>query len=330
MLSVKQSRYLLLAVAIAAIGPMRAFQPARADSPTPTLAPGTLAPATVAATGQPTTAPTPPPTVNVKPERTPVAVVTRAVPTAAATTAPYATEPASVPGNAGEAPLLPSAAQLREDARLRWGGRVPAAVHRWAFLIVPAARKYSLDPNLIAAVMTMESGGDPRAWNAGSDARGLMQVLHGPWDPAQNIDLGAQMLSGFLDQFHDLRLALAAYNAGPGAVIEYGGVPPYRETHDYVIIVTYLYDLYSHRQLTRARRSLYRQTVSDLRRFAGQRKKVGVLAKVGNVVIRQMTCQQDASLCDRQPSQGLFGTMDPFWPLPGLPDPLQRIGPTTS
>src|ERR1700737_945154 len=64
------------------------------------------------------------------------------------------------------------------------------------------------------------------AWNSRSDARGLIQVLHGPWDPKENIEIGCTMLAGLLAQFHDLTLALAAYNAGPNAVLSYGGGPP--------------------------------------------------------------------------------------------------------
>lgn len=223
-----------------------------------------------------------------------------------------------------QAPLL-SPAELRANARLRWGKHVPATVRRWAFLIVPAARKYRLDPNLIAAVMTMESGGDPLAWNSQSDARGLMQVLHGPWDPKQNIYAGARMLAGFLTQFHDFILALAAYNAGPNAVLSYGGVPPYRETRDYVIVVSYLRDLYDHHRITRHRRLQYRSTLSDLRRFADQRKKVKRLATIAHVKPGEIPpC--DAA-CQSTPKPAALSVDDPFWPMSEVPDPLQRVDP---
>jgi soluble lytic murein transglycosylase-like protein len=59
-----------------------------------------------------------------------------------------------------------------------------------------------------------------------------------PYDPGQSIDAGARYLRGQLDRYHgDVRLALAAYNAGPGAVAQYGGVPPYPETQRYVTAV---------------------------------------------------------------------------------------------
>jgi hypothetical protein len=209
---------------------------------------------------------------------------------------------------------------------------VPAAVRRWAFLIVPAARKYHLSPNLLAAIMTMESGGDPLAWNASSDARGLMQVLHGPWDPRVNIFLGARMLAHFYAEFQDWRLALAAYDAGPNAVLEAGGVPDFRETHDYVIIVTYLWDLYSHHRLTSSRKALYRATLQDLARFADQRRKVARLARLAHV--KTVSTLPGAAACAHTmvgctPAEGadLFQSMDPFWPVPNGPDPLQRVGP---
>jgi soluble lytic murein transglycosylase-like protein len=106
-----------------------------------------------------------------------------------------------------------------------------------------AAAKYGLDPALLRGLIRQESNFDP---NAGSPAgaQGLTQLMPAtaaalgvtnPHDPAQNIDAGARYLRQQLDAFGgDVSKALAAYNAGPGAVQRYGGVPPYAETQNYV------------------------------------------------------------------------------------------------
>lgn len=203
---------------------------------------------------------------------------------------------------------------------------MPRAVRRWAFLIVPAARRYHLSPSLIAAVMTLESGGDPLAWNQGSDARGLMQVLHGPWGPRANIDEGARMLAEFYSQFRNWTLTLAAYNAGPNAVLSYNGVPPYRETQDYVVVVNYLWDLYTHHKLTVKRKLQYHSTLRDLEHFAKDRAKVKKLVQIsGAESSPQLTCADPS--CGNPVPPAFFPTLDPFWPVENVPDPLQRVDP---
>ncbi len=114
-------------------------------------------------------------------------------------------------------------------------------------LIVRAAKRYGLDERLLAGVIKAESNFDPRAVSA-KNAQGLMQLLpstashlavRNTFDPAQSIEAGARYLKQLLDRFSgNVALALAAYNAGPQRVEQYNGVPPYRETQNYVKRIT--------------------------------------------------------------------------------------------
>lgn len=109
--------------------------------------------------------------------------------------------------------------------------------------ITAAATKYGIDPALLKGLIRQESNFNPSA-RSGAGAQGLTQLMPGtaatlgvtdPTDPAQAIDGGAKYLKAQLDRFGgDPSKALAAYNAGPGAVAKYGGVPPYAETQNYV------------------------------------------------------------------------------------------------
>jgi hypothetical protein len=110
--------------------------------------------------------------------------------------------------------------------------------------IVESGRRNSVDPLLLYSIMHQESSFKPRAMSY-KGARGLMQLMPGTaarfgvtsiWDPKQNIEGGARYMRFLLDMFAgDVRLALAGYNAGEGAVMKYGyNVPPYAETQEYV------------------------------------------------------------------------------------------------
>lgn len=109
--------------------------------------------------------------------------------------------------------------------------------------IYSAARRHNLDPALIKAVIRAESGGDVDA-RSQKGAMGLMQLMPdtaaelfvaNPFDPESNIWGGAKYLRQMMDRFGgNVRLALAAYNAGPASVERSGGIPPFRETREYV------------------------------------------------------------------------------------------------
>jgi soluble lytic murein transglycosylase-like protein len=115
----------------------------------------------------------------------------------------------------------------------------------WTSLARTAAQEANIPEDLFFRLIRQESG-----WKAGvtssAGAYGLTQLMPGtaeylgvdPRDPAQNLKGGARYLREQFDTFGDWRLALAAYNAGPGAVRKYGGVPPYQETQNYVRSIT--------------------------------------------------------------------------------------------
>lgn len=112
----------------------------------------------------------------------------------------------------------------------------------FAELFAVTGARHGVDPALLASIAKAESGFDPRAVSH-AGAQGLMQIMPAtarglgvadPFDPAQAIDGAARLLKGNLERFGSVELALAAYNAGPGAVTKYGGIPPYRETQAYV------------------------------------------------------------------------------------------------
>ena len=121
---------------------------------------------------------------------------------------------------------------------------VPAAGGKdLAAMAIAAARRHSLDPDLVQAVVAVESGFRPDAVSP-KGAQGLMQLMpytaralgvKDSFDPAANLDGGTRYLRALIERYDgDVKRALAAYNAGEGAVARHGGVPPYPETMAYV------------------------------------------------------------------------------------------------
>jgi soluble lytic murein transglycosylase-like protein len=162
------------------------------------------------------------------------------------------TNPASLPGRSATAKSASSASALKAQpiGALTAVPLRPAAPAELDTLVRTTAEKHHVDPDLVRAVIATESH-----WNASAVSRkgalGLMQLIPdtaqrlgvgNAFDPAQNVDAGVRYLGMLLDRYNgDLSKALAAYNAGPGAVDRFGGVPNFRETRSYVQKVTATY-----------------------------------------------------------------------------------------
>jgi cell wall-associated NlpC family hydrolase len=140
------------------------------------------------------------------------------------------TAPGQTQAAAGAAPVAAAGA-----------GSLPATTP-YASLFDAAGSKYGVDPTLLAAVAKQESAFNPRAVSH-AGAQGLMQLMPATaaglgvgnsFDPAQAVDGAARLLRDLTREFGRVDLALAAYNAGPGAVHRYNGIPPYAETQKYV------------------------------------------------------------------------------------------------
>ncbi|MFY9719106.1 MAG: lytic transglycosylase domain-containing protein [Candidatus Cybelea sp.] len=120
-------------------------------------------------------------------------------------------------------------------------------------LVASAAQADDVPPGLVRAVVMAESGGNPSAVSI-AGAQGLMQLMPGtaagcgiadPFDATQNVSCGTSYLRSLLNRYRgNVALAVAAYNAGPGAVDRYHGVPPYAETRAYVVRVLDAYRNY--------------------------------------------------------------------------------------
>jgi hypothetical protein len=139
-------------------------------------------------------------------------------------------------------------AQIAAEAppiELRFAEGQPVPEGPYGALIYETARRHGVNPTVVAALIRQESAGKVRA-RSNKGARGLMQLMPATaerfgvakellYAPEQNLEAGVRYLSWLLDQFPgDLAKVLAAYNAGENAVVRYQGVPPYRETREYV------------------------------------------------------------------------------------------------
>jgi soluble lytic murein transglycosylase-like protein len=155
---------------------------------------------------------------------------------------------AVVSGSAADAetykPAKASSSTTTRSSRQAWSTR------DYSRVITEASARYAVPERLIWAVIRVESGLDHRAVSR-KGARGLMQLMpktaallgvRNAFDPRENIHAGTRHLRAMMERFpYDLHLAIAAYNAGEKAVLNFGGVPPYPETRDYVVRVLRLY-----------------------------------------------------------------------------------------
>jgi soluble lytic murein transglycosylase-like protein len=176
-----------------------------------------------------------------------------------ATAAPVGAQVYKLSGNDGtvhftNAPTDPryrSLAGYSSGTAAGWLKLQRADTTRYGSEIKHASDRYGVPERLVHAVIRVESAFNPRAVS-GKGAQGLMQLMpetasmlgvRNSFDPQQNIDGGVRHLRWLIDRFgNDVPLALAAYNAGEKAVINYRGIPPFPETRDYVTRVLHFYD----------------------------------------------------------------------------------------
>ncbi|MFB6356241.1 MAG: lytic transglycosylase domain-containing protein [bacterium] len=136
---------------------------------------------------------------------------------------------------------LPDFAQVLNRKKATGGGDLHQTIEN-------VSKREGVPPDLVKAVIEVESGFDQSVVSE-DGARGLMQIMPetakqlqiNPDDPTQNIKGGVRYLGKMMDRFGNLDKALSAYNAGPGAVEQYGGIPPFPETENYVKQVKDIY-----------------------------------------------------------------------------------------
>lgn len=155
--------------------------------------------------------------------------------------------------------FLPAGAGHKSGKLFSFAGRGdPGGAVEW--IIHQAAVRFEVEPSLLKAIIKVESDFDHLAVSQ-KGAMGLMQLMpetaldmdvKDPFDPRENIAGGTRYLTRLMERFkHDLRLTLAAYNAGPEKVEAHGGIPPIRETQAYVRRVMNTYNQYKGKDLSR-------------------------------------------------------------------------------
>lgn len=150
-------------------------------------------------------------------------------------------DPVGTPVAIRRVALQPAAVSSASLSAAGTGRPADLAISAYTSDFVTSGAAHGVPANLLAAVAKTESGLNPNATSP-AGAEGLMQLMPGtaaglgvnPWDPASAIDGAARLLSSDYQRFGSWSLALAAYNAGAGAVASYGGIPPYPETENYV------------------------------------------------------------------------------------------------
>jgi hypothetical protein len=148
-------------------------------------------------------------------------------------------EPDEVPYPEPPAPVSEPVPPVQDDGAQ---DRTLLAGTPYGEIIASMSEAHGVDPMLVRALIQVESGYRPKA-RSRKGAMGLMQLMpstareykvRNPFEPKANIEAGIKHLKSLIDKFERLDLSLAAYNAGPGAVKRFNGVPPYRETRNYV------------------------------------------------------------------------------------------------
>lgn len=157
------------------------------------------------------------------------------------------------PQNNGKIHLAKADSPIKPFIEIEMTSKLKNAENRYQPLILEAAYRYKVEPEIIKAIIMAESGFNPKAVSK-VGARGLMQLMprtarslgvEDSFKPAHNIDAGVRYFRQLLDEFDgEVKLALAAYNAGTFNVRKYGGIPPFKETKFYINKVLKYYEVY--------------------------------------------------------------------------------------